>query len=104
MQLPSRRKIAVARTAWRGLTTYGSLKHAQGRLSARRSSRERTRLAAAAAGALVLGVAVGAMLAARRAGGCGHDHDHDHGDLPATSADEQASRVSNGTVSAATSA
>ena len=79
MQLPSRRKIAVARTAWRGLTAYGALKHAQGRLAARRSAGSRKRLLAATGGALVAGAGAGLLMGAR--GGCGHDHDH--GDAPA---------------------
>jgi hypothetical protein len=86
MQLPSRRKVAMARTAWRGLTAYGAVKHAQGRLSAKRSPRARTGLIAA----LAAGAGVGLLLGSRLGGGCGHDHDHDHGDLPLASAEEQA--------------
>jgi hypothetical protein len=87
MQLLHGGKRVAARTAWRGLTGYGAVKHAQGRLSARRSPRTRVAPLVSGVAGLVAGMAIGSRLG----GGCGHDHDHhhDHGDLPAASAGEQ---------------
>ena len=75
----SKRNRTAVRTAYRALTTYGSFKHAQGRLSAKRSPKTRQAVIVAAGGGLVGGLVAGAALGAR-AGGCGHDHEHDHGD------------------------
>lgn len=106
MTWPSRTRTALGWTAWRGLGAYGTLRHAQGRLSARRSKPSRAVVIAAAGAGLAVGLMAGFAIRSRLGAGCGHDHEHghDHGqkqaDIPQSSADEQAAHAPNGAVTA----
>jgi hypothetical protein len=102
MRMISRSSTALGWTAWRGLGTYGALRQAQGRLSARRYRRSRAALLAAGGTGLAVGLVAGFGVRSLLGGGCAHNHDHDrqhdheHADLPAASADRQAEHAADG--------
>jgi hypothetical protein len=82
MQLRRTRNRVLGWTAWHTIGVYGSLRHAQGRISGKRAARSPRRLVAAAVAGLAVGLMAGLVIRSGFGGGCDHDDHHEHGEHP----------------------